>query len=1050
MRNRIDSILMGFFLLILLFIFFINQSDNAVSFTVVGESHITTNSTWNASSGPYYIEGNVTVDFGRNLTIEPGAEIYFNGSHSIYVEGELFALGNSIDMITFSTNITSQKWNRIQVNATGYAEIKYCQITNATIGVCLNKSQENIVQYNNISNNFIGIFLDASPNNTISNNNIQNNEDKGIYLVGSKDNIIGDNNITYGGWIGIQLYTSSTQNSIHNNNISYNSYFGLNLYQASNNTIFYNDIMNNNRGIQSFQSSGNDIRYNRIISNFVDGIKLQQSHLNMLTNNNISHNGFTVDNYGIYLTASNNNEIYHNTLIDNLKQSYDDRATNQWDDGYPYGGNFWSDYTGVDLKSGKNQDVPGSDGIGDTIYTIDTDSVDHYPLINISRDIAPFLIILDYPLNNSYVTEGTEIQFHILVKNILEVNYSLNGGNNITIDPYNITASNSYGWVEGTNRIDLFVTDKNNNLNTSWFSFIFDSTKPIVELISPSNGSVIDAKGIIDFSILEPNINSAIFRLNNESWENLLFPYNLNCSTWSEGNYWIDIYADDLAGNENTTYYTFSVDTTPPFIFLIHPANNSYIKPGEKINLTISDRHLNSSSIYYTISGGGLTPFSTPYIINTSTWDDGKYSIEIFAYDLMDHESYRFYNITVDSIPPSLVLNSPKNNSVIRAGVPFNFSTFDNNPFLFNYFINMESTKILSSPYNINTTLFNDGIKIVNVNLTDSAGNYNTFAFIFTIDSTDPEIILLNPPNGSLIRSGTIIKIDVQDLNIEFANYSINGGKFSDLFSSMGIETKDWAPGPNTIEVFALDKGGNNVTASFAFYVDNTSPQVTSSKPTQDKKGVSIDSTIEITFNELMDKTSFKNAITITPFVNFTLTWSSDNLTLIITPVGNLSNVTKYTVLITANATDIAGNPMVPDFVLRFTTGPSEEFPIWMMFIIIVATIIVIILLVMLVPRRRKKTAEAEEEEETDEFEDVGKEEGEEISGEEERQKEKDEKVFDGEEKAENEFDEELFMENTEHNKEIRTKENVAQEKSADKGKLKRKENMSRRNRNEG
>jgi hypothetical protein len=224
------------------------------------------------------------------------------------------------------------------------------------------------------------------------------------------------------------------------------------------------------------------------------------------------------------------------------------------------------------------------------------------------------------------------------------------------------------------------------------------------------------------------------------------------------------------------------------------------------------------------------------------------------------------------------------------------------------------------------------------------------------------------------------------DSNIEFANYSVNGGNFSDLLPTVGIETFEWAPGTNNVVIFAIDKSGNNVTANFTFYVDNTSPLVTSSNPSQDKKGVSRDSAIRITFNELMDKKSFENAISIIPFINFTINWSADNLTLIITPIGNLSNVTTYTVTINTNATDIAGNPLGTDFVLKFTTGPSEEVSIWMLFIIIVATIIVIISLAIFTARRRGKTVEEEGDEEKDEFEDVGKEEDEGISGEKEEQ----------------------------------------------------------------
>jgi hypothetical protein len=52
---------------------------------------------------------------------------------------------------------------------------------------------------------------------------------------------------------------------------------------------------------------------------------------------------------------------------------------NTWDDGYPSGGNYWSDYVGVDVEMGPNQDLPGSDGLGDTPYNIDASNTDHYP-----------------------------------------------------------------------------------------------------------------------------------------------------------------------------------------------------------------------------------------------------------------------------------------------------------------------------------------------------------------------------------------------------------------------------------------------------------------------------------------------------------------------------------------------------------------------------------------------------------------------------------------------------------------------------------------------
>jgi len=52
---------------------------------------------------------------------------------------------------------------------------------------------------------------------------------------------------------------------------------------------------------------------------------------------------------------------------------------NIWDNGYPSGGNYWSDYSDVDLNS---------DGIWDHPYVIDADNIDRYPLVKPFRGLA--------------------------------------------------------------------------------------------------------------------------------------------------------------------------------------------------------------------------------------------------------------------------------------------------------------------------------------------------------------------------------------------------------------------------------------------------------------------------------------------------------------------------------------------------------------------------------------------------------------------------------------------------------------------------------------
>jgi parallel beta-helix repeat protein len=220
---------------------------------------------------------------------------------------------------------------------------------------------------NNVTNNEFGIWLDSVSNNTILKNSFTYNE-RGVYLLDS--------------W----------NNSLLKNNITDNNYgtVGIHIVESSNNNISRNVLSSNLRRFK--------------------GIELDDSSNNSLCENEIANN-----TYGIYLYISSNNSFFHNDFKNNTNQVYDDswqnpsvlQSINVWDDGYPSGGNYWSDYSGTDANN---------DGIGDSPYVIDANNTDNYPLINPWS--SPSIAVENLTSSKTVVGQGYDLTLNVTVKNL--------------------------------------------------------------------------------------------------------------------------------------------------------------------------------------------------------------------------------------------------------------------------------------------------------------------------------------------------------------------------------------------------------------------------------------------------------------------------------------------------------------------------------------------------------------------------------------------------------------------------------------------------------
>jgi len=302
-------------------------------------------------------------------------------------------------------------------------------VTHNPIGLYLYDSRNSTIQSNYAADNVGGIVLSQSTECVISNNNASQNEfGAGLYPFGTgitfwsvHDSYISENNAsssTFGMW-----FIDSSDNEVIDNDVISNLAWSLLIYYSDDNTFQYNNVSLTGDGVRMMFSNRNNFTENDFKSNGHSGIFLWQNNTdnsiaknrfysnqhgvelklwcnnNTITDNDIRYNvengililestrNLVMRNYvfsnarGIISYDSSDNKIYHNNIIYSWEeQGADFNSANFWDDGYPSGGNYWSDYDDVDLLRGSSQNLSGSDGIWDNPYVIHENSTDQYPL----------------------------------------------------------------------------------------------------------------------------------------------------------------------------------------------------------------------------------------------------------------------------------------------------------------------------------------------------------------------------------------------------------------------------------------------------------------------------------------------------------------------------------------------------------------------------------------------------------------------------------------------------------------------------------------------
>jgi hypothetical protein len=249
----------------------------------------------------------------------------------------------------------------------------------------------------------------------------------GLFAINLTCSNVTVHNFNIIGFYEVGILGAYNGNNIYSNNITQTDR-AISIY-ADDYNVEGNYLADNHVGIR-IVGKNNNVTQNWIVKNF-DGLFITNSTNNMIVTNRIEKNGIAVNtDYGGF-------QVYHNNFINQtigsdgswsaiiLSTAYFSEASNKtlkpdWDNDYPSGGNYWSDYT---ARYPNATEIENS-GIGNAQYVIGTpaainstqintyivEAIDKYPLLspfNIPEPVIPISSSIPQPTNPPPTTSPT-------------------------------------------------------------------------------------------------------------------------------------------------------------------------------------------------------------------------------------------------------------------------------------------------------------------------------------------------------------------------------------------------------------------------------------------------------------------------------------------------------------------------------------------------------------------------------------------------------------------------------------------------------------------
>lgn len=451
--------------------------------------------------------------------------------------------------------------------------------------------------------------------------------------------------------------------------------------------------------------------------------------------------------------------------------------------------------------------------------------------------VPPFRLTITSPeegarLNSSEVTVVWEFEQVNPDEPLDHFEVVLDDGEPVVIEDTTARSYTLTGVPDGDHVVTVSAVSVHGISISDSISFSVDSTPPVVEIVEPAEDSYLPSGDVtVRWTYEEPNLDHFELSVDGGSWINVGTETEYTVQGLEEGDHSVSVRGVDTYGNVGDPYsVSFYVDLTAPQVEITEPEDGTYTNEVPvTVRWTYEELYLDHFEV--SVDGGDWQDVGTEtqYL---AFLEDGTHTVAVKAVDKVGRESTDSVTFTVDTTPPQVTITQPEAGAYLPTQlVAVSWSGSDNIG-IDHYEIRVDGGDWQDVGTATTTTFqLQDGQHSVEVKALDRAGNEARASIVFTVDTTPPVVQVLSPAPGSYVNTSLVtVTWQAEEANLDHFEVSVDGGDWQDVGTSTTY-TATLMEGSHSISVKAVDKAGNEGTATTAFVVDTTPPILSISSP---------------------------------------------------------------------------------------------------------------------------------------------------------------------------------------------------------------------------